>query len=114
MEGAASAVLEVRPAGALRWRMAEEIVLLWEPLREGRCVLVAVPPAAASGGGRRLLITCDGREPRLVFQNPGPFYMLGPDGVYEEKRGESGDGVRGERWASFEELLEEYDERAGG
>lgn len=110
MEGSPLKSLEVRPAGAFRWKRTEQIVLLWKPLRGRSCVAVAVPAPRAEGRtqGREIWLTCDGRQPRLVFQNPDVFYIWGPDGIYSEKPGPP-DGDRGALWVTFDALLERYE-----
>ena len=113
MEGAPLKVLEVRGGAWGRWRRTEQLVALWKPLRNRSCVLVAAyAPPSAKKRGREIWITCDGHQPEMVFQNPGSFYDFGSDGIYEE-RPWLPDERRGELWASFDSLLDTYDEKVG-
>lgn len=108
MEGAPGIGLEIRASGERHWRRVENVVLLWEPLRERECLAFSAPAPSATGGGDRVSISCSGRPPQPVFQVPAAFYLWGPDGIYEEGRGEN-DRVRGVRWVRFDELLRVYD-----
>jgi hypothetical protein len=110
MEGAPLRSLEIRPSGDWRWKRVEEIVSLWKPLKGHACVVVAVPAPRRGGRtqGEEIWITCDGSQPRLVFQNPDVFYIWGPDGIYAE-RPRPPDGIRGDLWVTFDTLLERYE-----
>jgi len=113
MEGAPLKVLEVRGGAWGRWRRTGQLVALWRPLRNRSCVVVvAYAPPSATKRGDEIWITCDGHQPERVYQNPGAFFKFGPHGIYEERTWLPEDRPGG-RLASFESLLDTYDEKVG-